>query len=77
MPGLRTAVHCALRLQGGQLHSHLHPYGSSDFEHVKAELSDGVLTLVVPKSERVQSRRISLFRLEESLRESEEEPKGA
>ena len=31
-----------------------------DGEHVKAELKDGVLTLVVPKKPEVQPRRISL-----------------
>ena len=32
----------------------------ADFEHIRAELKDGVLTLVVPKKPEVQPRKISI-----------------
>jgi HSP20 family protein len=44
----------------------------SDLNHVRAELSGGVLTVLVPKSERVQPKRISLSSLKEGLKEIKE-----
>src|SRR5258707_3285868 len=43
-----------------------------DLDHVKAELKEGVLTLVVPKKEETKRRRISLRSLKKGIKESVE-----
>jgi len=41
---------------------------SSDLEHINAELTDGVLTLVIPKQDRAKKRVISLKKLTEEIK---------
>ncbi len=43
-----------------------------DLDHVKAELNQGVLTLVVPKKEAIKSKHISLRTLKEGIKEGVE-----
>jgi HSP20 family protein len=67
------------RQEGDQFYAVECSYGSftrtftlpegSDLDHVRAELKNGVLTLVVPKSEHSKPKRISLQGLKEGLKE--------